>query len=141
MFLKKIEVVIMYNINNQNITNYNSTIYIANKLKSEIDITTGNEKLKYDTPIKYRFNVQEINESLDIQEYGSMVNTMKIAVIKDKKKYLNKFVELSKVYLDNTNPDNEKNNGDNANYYIYAIRNQNTCIKLYFKKIIKNEEV
>ena len=47
-----------------------------------------------------------------------------------------KFMEFDKVYV-NTTPDEELHPGDNADYRIYSIRNQNTSIRIYIRKLVK----
>ena len=39
------------------------------------------------------------------------------------------------AYLDGQTPSNEKTNGQNANYRIDAILNQNKAIVIYFEKL------
>ena len=39
------------------------------------------------------------------------------------------------AYLDGATPENEKNNGDNANYRVDSIRKQNRKIAIYFEKL------
>lgn len=127
----------MYNVSRHPVLNYMSTLYIAKKLDSEYD-DNGNELPKFDKPIKYRFNVQENKDSSFIADYGYVISSTKVVLITEKAKYLNKFKEFDKVYI-NTTPENEFENGDNADYRISAVRPQNTCIKLYLTKLTKDE--
>ena len=64
---------------------------------------------------------------------------MKIAVIPRKDKYLFKFHEFDLAYLDGVEPIDELDYGDKANYRIYAVRNQNTLIKIFFIKRVINQ--
>lgn len=117
----------------QNTLNYKSVIYIANKLPSEVD-ENENEVTKYDTPKKYVFNVQYIDSDSATREWGERVTNMLVATI-PRSIYKDKFKEFDKVYI-KTSPENEFENGDNADYRIYGIREQNVLIKLYFTKLV-----
>lgn len=123
----------MYNVGRHPVLNYLSTIYIAKKLDSEYD-DNGNEIPKYDTPIKYRFNMQANQDSSFIAEYGDTATSVKVVMITDKTLYDGKFKEFDKVYV-YTTPENEIENGFNADYRILAVRPQNTCIKLFITKL------
>lgn len=127
----------MYNINKQNVFNYKSIIYIAKKLETTQDENL-NQIENYDTPIKYRFNVQSVNEDSEVREFGELANRMKVALITEKSKYIGKFYDFDKVYIDRT-PNGEIKNGANADYRIYSVRNQNTCIRIYFLKLVEEE--
>jgi hypothetical protein len=112
-------------------------LYIASYLRTTQDENLNQTK-EYDKPIKYYFNVQPVNQDSEIREFGEMSSSMKVATITERLKYLDKFKEFDVAYLDGTTPDNERNNGDNANYRIYSVRNQNTIIKVYFIKVVKD---
>lgn len=127
----------MYNINRQNVFNYKSTLYIAKKLETTQDENL-NQVENYDTPKKYRFNVQAVNEDSEIREFGELANRMKVALITEKSKYIGKFYDFDKAYLETT-PEGEIKNGANADYRIYSVRNQNTCIKIYLLKLVKED--
>lgn len=129
----------MYNVNRQNIriNNLKSKLYIAKKLESTED-DYGNEINNYDKPIKYYFNVQPASSSSEVQAFGELARSMKVAVITEKAKYINKFKEFDLAYLDGVTPENEIKNGLNANYRIYSVQVQNAIIKVYFIKIVKN---
>lgn len=114
---------------------WNKTIWIAKKIgKSENDY--GYETALYAKPEKYKMNVQPVNSSADIQEFGERAKQMQKAVVKYKK-YFNEFKEFDVAYLDGANPEEETENnyGKNANYRLYPPRNQNKCITIYFEKI------
>ena len=51
-------------------------------------------------------------------------------------KYKDKFKDFDLAYLDGNSPKNELVNGENANYRIYAIKEQNAVLKIYFLKIV-----
>ncbi len=129
----------MYNINRQPIHNIKSIIYIASKKGVEQDQYL-NEYEIYDKPIKYRFNVQAISEDSEIREFGELSNDMKVISITEKSKYINKFKDFDKVYVD-TLPKNESKYGNNADYRIYSVRNQNTSIRIYLLKLVRAKEV
>lgn len=115
--------------------NVKSICYIGSKLDSTFD-DSGNEIKNYDTPEKYRFNIQPVTLSSDIQAFGENSNKMKVAVIPNQAKYKNKFEEFDCAYLDGTTPENESINGQNANYRIYSVQPQNVVIRVFFIKII-----
>ena len=125
----------MYNVQKRSILNYKSNIYIAKKLDVVQDEYLNKEVI-YGKPIKYRFNVQGISEDSEIREFGENANSMMKAVIIDNATYIGKFKEFDTVYIDTTT-DGEVKNGENADYRIYSVRNQNTSISLYFLKLVK----
>lgn len=120
-------------------TNVKSKCYIGSKLDSTFD-DSGNEIKRYDKPEKYLFNIQPVNSSTasasEIQSFGENVNKMRVAVITNRKKYENKFKEFDCVYLDGATPEGEIINGQNANYRIYSVNNQNVIIRVFFIKIV-----
>ena len=125
----------MYNVNSNPIHNNKSTIYIATSDGDFIDENL-NQYAVYEKPKKYRFNVQTITSDSEIREFGEIVNQMKVISITEKAKYINKFHEFDRVYID-SKPNNEFENGYNADYYIYSVRNQNTSIRIFIKKLVK----
>lgn len=125
----------MYNVNRQPIHKVKSKIYIANRLRTEQDDDLNQYEV-FDTPKKYLFNVQVANTDSEIREFGELANKMLSVTIAEKSKYINKFNEFDKVYV-NTTPENEYANGENADYRIYSVRNQNTTIKIYLQKLVK----
>lgn len=127
-----------YNPNRQDVLKIKSKLYIAKYLSTDQDENL-NQKQVYDTPKKYYFNVMPVNQDSEIKEFGELVTSMKVAVITEKLKYYNKFTEFDKAYLDGATPNNELENGDNANYRVYAIRKQNSIIRVYFLKIVNNQ--
>ena len=127
----------MYNVNSQPIHKVKSRIYIAKKLREDFD-DYGNQIEIYDEPQKYFLNVQTLSETSDIMEFGEKVSSTRVISITEKKKYLGKFNEFDLVYVDTT-PENEGINGENADYSIIGVRNQNTSIRVYISKIIKDQ--
>ena len=128
----------MYNVNSQPIHKVKSKIWIAKKLREDFD-EYGNQIPIYDEPQKYMFNVQTLSETSDIMEFGERVNSTKVISITEKKKYQGKFNEFDLVYVENT-PENEVNNGDNADYKIVGVRNQNTSIRVYIQKLVNEQK-
>lgn len=131
----------MYNINGQKIfKNIKTRCYIASKLDSIID-EEGNEITQYDTPKKYVFNIQPfVNSSIDgslVQAFGELAERMKVAVITERDKYYGKFKEFDLAYLDGATPEDETFNGENANYRVHLVAEQNAIIRIFFTKIVK----
>lgn len=127
----------MFNgVNFSTFKNIKSKCYIGSKLASTFD-DDGNEITVYDIPEKYSFNIQPVTSSSDIQEFGEKANRMKVAVITNRAKYEGKFKEFDCAYLDGATPEGEKVNGQNANYRIYAVQNQNVIIRVFFMKLTK----
>ena len=129
----------MYNVNSQPIHKVKSRIYIAKKLREDFD-DYGNQIEIYDEPQKYFLNVQTLSETSDIMEFGEKVSSTRVISNKKKKKYLGKFKEYDLVYIDTT-PENEVTYGDNADYRIIGVRNQNTSIRVYISRIIKDQVI
>lgn len=117
---------------------FNSYLYIAKYLET-IQDENLNQKQVFDKPQKFYFNVQPVSQESEIREFGELVNNMKVAVIPKTSKYIYKFHEFDVAYLDEATPTNELEYGDKANYRIYAIRNQNTIIKIFFIKRVINQ--
>lgn len=109
-------------------------IYISKKSATTTD-DWGNKVATYEIPIKYLMNVQPLNGSSDIQAYGTRINQMQKAIC-DHSKYFGLFDVDDIVYLDGANPTGEITNGDNANYRIEAILNQNKVVAIYFERIV-----
>jgi len=99
----------------------------------------GNEIVKYEVPERFKFNYQPISAESDFREFGALASSMQVATIRNRDKYLNKFKELDVAYLNGVSPLGEFENGDNGNYRIYAIRDQNVLIRVYFiKRVISD---
>ena len=125
----------MYNINRQPVHKVKSPIYIA-KRTGFVQDEYLNQTETFDEPVRYYLNVQTVSSDSEIREFGENANSMKCISITEKTKYLNKFNEFDRVYI-NTTPDGEAENGENADYRIYSVRNQNTSILIYLKKLVK----
>lgn len=122
--------------NNQKVHNIKSKVYIASYLRTGQDEDLNQIKI-YDEPVKYMLNVQPVTETSQIRQFGELANSMRVAIV-PKSKYLGKFKEFDVAYLDDATPLGELNNGDNANYRIYSVRNQNSIIMIYFVKMVEN---
>lgn len=110
------------------------TLYIASFLKDEYD-DEGNQISTYAEPIFIgKENIQPLSGTSEVQEYGTKVSKMQ-KVLLDYDKYLGKFKENDLAYLDGTTPEGEDVFGDNANYRIDSVRNQNKKIAIYFEKL------
>ena len=109
-------------------------LYIASFVKDEYD-DEGNKIPTYSEP-EYigKQNIQPLSGESDVAEYGTKVTKMQ-KVLLDYDKYLGKFKEKDVAYIEDTNPENESVYGDNANYRIDSVRNQNKKIAIYFEKI------
>lgn len=116
-----------------------SDCFIANK-KQIITDDYGNEIPEYElySDKPFRLNIQQINQSSDVQTFGEKVNRMKVALLKgeDKINFLKNVKEFDLAYLDGATPDNEEVVGSNANYRVYSIKPQNVALLVYFEKII-----
>lgn len=126
----------MFNNNGQNILNYKSTIFVCEKLGVKQDENL-NQYVEYGKPRKCRFNVQSVSEESEIREFGELAPSMKVALITEKNKYMNKFKEFDKVYVDTRPSDEEIKYGENADYRVYSVRPQNSCIRMYLLKLVK----
>lgn len=110
------------------------SLYIASFLKDDMD-DYGRTIATYDEPIFIGLeNIQPLSGSTDIEEYGNKVSKMQ-KVLLDYDKYLNKFKENDLAYIEDSTPGGEGVYGDNANYRIDSVRNQNRKIAIYFEKL------
>lgn len=126
----------MYNTIKHNTLDYKSDVYICKRLGVQQDENLNQVEV-FEKPIKYKFNIQPVSEDSEIKEFGELANSMRRVVITEKQKYLKKFKEFDKVYVDTIPDDTEKKYGVNADYRIYSIRPQNVCLVMYFIKIVK----
>ena len=109
-------------------------LYIASFLKDEYD-DEGNKISTYAKPDYIgKENIQPWSVQSDVAEYGTRVTKMQ-KVLLDYDKYLGKFKENDLAYLDGITPKDEQVYGDNANYKINSVRNQNKKIAIYFEKL------
>lgn len=122
---------------------WKKNIYIAKKIKDENgeDVLDKYGRVEYSKPKKYIFNVQPIGGTTNstsgrtkTTDYGQKAMLMQRAVI-DYDKYFGMFDVDDLAYLDGKTPKGETINGQNANYRIDAVLNQNVSIALYFEKL------
>lgn len=110
------------------------SLYIASFIEDSLD-DYGNKITVYDKPeFVGKENIQPLSGSTDIEEYGNKVSKMQ-KVLLDYDKYLDKFKENDLAYIEDTTPEGEEVFGDNANYRIDSVRNQNRKIAIYFEKL------
>ena len=110
------------------------SLYIASFLNDDMD-EFGQTIATYDEPVFIGLeNIQPLSGSTDIEEYGNKVSKMQ-KVLLDYDKYLGKFKENDLAYIEDTTLEGEEVFGDNANYRIDSVRNQNRKIAIYFEKL------
>lgn len=110
------------------------SLYIAGFIEDSLD-DYGNKITIYTEPeFVGEENIQPLSGSTDIEEYGNKVSKMQ-KVLLDYDKYLGKFKENDLAYIEDTTPEGEEVFGDNANYRIDSVRNQNRKIAIYFEKL------
>lgn len=110
------------------------SLYIASFIEDSLD-DYGNKITVYNKPeFIGKENIQPLSGSTDIEEYGNKVSKMQ-KVLLDYDKYLGKFKENDLAYIEDTTPEGEEVFGDNANYRIDSVRNQNRKIAIYFEKL------
>lgn len=115
--------------------NLNKDIYIAIKNTTSSFDEYSNETVTYQIPIKYNFNVQPLSGSSDTQIFGERILLMQRAVI-PYDKYFKVFKEGDLAYLDGQVPTGEAKYGNNANYEIYSVSNQNEKIVILFQRLL-----
>lgn len=108
-------------------------LYIASKTGTTLD-EEGNEISTYDIPQEYKFNYRAISSDAELAEFGEKASITQRMVID--RKYEGYFKEFDVAYLYGVNPDNETNNGNNANYVLLPPRIGNSVIIIYMQKII-----
>ena len=78
-------------------------------------------------------NVQPLSGGIDIEAYGSKAMQIQKGMC-SAREYFGQFHENDVAYLDGCSPVDENEYGENANYRIDAVLNQNKCIAIYFEK-------
>ena len=122
--------------------NWNKDMYIATKKRDSISYDKyNNEIVKYNKPFYFgRVNYQPLTrKDLEayIKEYGETENNIVSCLIN----YTDdgKFGKLDLAYLYGATPENETQNGANANYIIRSYKPQNTKIMVIFEELIKED--
>lgn len=89
----------------------------------------------YETPFIFNENLACVDGESEKEEYGDRVKNMyKSVVMKDK--WIDRIKANDKAYLDGATPDNEVQNGANANYRIESVRNTSlNMVTVYFEKL------
>ena len=83
------------------------------------------------------FTVQPKNGFTDRMSYGETTNTDQRIIATPYQYWYGKFKVGDVFYLDGAKPnENEEYNGQNANYYVELVNNQNEAIELSLKRII-----
>lgn len=111
---------------------WNKIIYIASKI-GEAEDDYGNVINVYQSPVKYKFNVQPVSSEVDLMEFGEKSSMMQKAIIPQM--YDGLFHENDVAYLDGATPEKESKNGADANYRLYPPRIQNKAIAIYFERL------
>lgn len=116
------------------------SLYIASFLNDDLD-DYGNYIKVYDTPFFIGLeNIQPLGSTglsdygLETVGFGDKVTRM-VKVLLDYDKYLGKIKENDLAYIEDVTPEGEEVNGDNANYRVESVRNQNRKIAIYFEKL------
>ena len=122
-------------------TNWNKVCYIRKRVTDDTDNSDeyGNETEKYNSPKKYIINYQPVTndaEKATLKEYGiSLEGTVKALV---DYKYNGEFNKYDLAYLYDKTPENEKYDGEFANYRVVTAIPQNMKILVYFERLIKS---
>lgn len=114
--------------------NWYKDVWIAPKTGSNVD-EQYYEVTVYGEPVKYKMNIQPTNATSDLEAFGETSFGMLRAVV-PYKKFKGKIKEFDVAYVGVT-PDGEAENGDNANYRVKSVMEQNLAITIYFEKITK----
>lgn len=117
---------------NANPEDWKKQCWIASKTGVAED-DDENEIAVYSEPIAYKFNYLPVSSDAEFAEFGERASTMQRAVIPIS--YKNSFKEFDVAYLDGATPDDEIENGANANYRLLPPRNGNAVIIIYFERL------
>lgn len=109
-------------------------LYIASLIREDED-DYNNKYPVYSRPIDLGLqNIQPTTSNSDIQAFGLKVYEMQ-RVFLDYDQFLGKIKPNDLAYLDGATPLGEKVNGENANYRVYSVLNQNKKICIYFERL------
>lgn len=130
----------MFNAPFDTLSNTNKELYISKKKKVTYD-DYNNEIVEYDKPFFYGMcNYQPlVGNDLEayIRTYGETNNSIvRLFINNSDKGVINKF---DLAYLYGATPDGELVYGDNANYRVKTVKEQNVKIMILFEEIIKEE--
>ena len=108
--------------------------YVASYIEDILD-DDGNLAPSYDEPEDLGLlNIQPLSGTTDSETYGARVSKMQ-KILFDYDDYLYHFKENDVFYVDGATPDGEASYGDNANYRVDSVRNQNKLIAIYIEKL------
>lgn len=122
---------------NYKITSAEKILWLSKLISSTID-DYGNDVDTYSVPVKYKANYQPVSADSSIQEFGANSTEIIVALF-DKNQFTGVFNDFDLVYLDGASPSNETNYGDNSNYRVQSVREQNKKIIVYFEKLTKRK--
>lgn len=114
--------------------NWYKDVWIASKTGSTTD-ENYYEVSTYDTPVKYKMNIQPANATSDLEAFGETSFGLMRAVV-PYHKFKGKIKEFDVAYV-GIAPEGELENGTNANYRVKSVAEQNLAITIYFEKITK----
>ena len=128
----------MFNPPNDTFSNVYKPVYIARKDTEEFD-DYGNQIITYKEPFFYGSKNYQPLTWKSLQAYKETFGEVKSNVVQCLIDYTDKGMldEFDLAYLYGVTPDNEKVYGENANYIIKAVREQNTKIMVIMEEIIK----
>lgn len=130
----------MFNAPFDTLSNVNKEIYIAKKKKVDYD-DYNNEIVTYDKPFFFGMrNYQPlVGNDLEayIRTYGETNNSIVRCFIDSYERGTIRKFDLA--YLYGATPKGELVYGDNANYRVKTVKEQNTKIMILFEEIIKEE--
>lgn len=130
----------MFNAPFDTFNNVNKEIYIAPKKGVDYD-DYGHEIVKYDKPFFYGMrNYQPLvgnNLEAYMRVYGETTNNIVRLFVDSAERGVVKEFDLA--YLYGATPKGELVEGDNANYTVKTVKEQNTKIMILFEEIIREE--
>ena len=130
----------MFNAPFDTISNANKEMYIARKKSVEYD-DYNNEIVKYDKPEFFGMRMYQplVGNDLEayIRTYGETNSNVVRCFINSYERGTIKTFDLA--YLYGANPKGELVYGDNANYRVKTVKEQNTKIMILFEEIIKED--
>jgi len=123
-------------------SNKDKKIYIANKNEELSYDDWGNSIVTYQKPFYYgKKNYQPLSyrELRDYkEEYGEVSGQVCQLLVDAKDRNVMKSFDVA--YLYGATPDGEERYGDNANFIVKAVREQNTKMAILLEEIINEEE-